>query len=649
MSSSVSIDISALEGAISALTELASSIESQRNRVVSGTPCPVPSLSDGTIAAVASWLTDQEPELSTRLDLARLLDTHGAGVATYTTDADTLANTQQMLGHQLAERVNDISYDTDPETLKMLNEILGNRATDVQVMSSMYQELEPQGTVRAMSMLEQNLRFSGDQDQNALDLAETLREGLATASHDPYFPSDFGKELTRWMVAPLLSQDEQEWAGEHGIEFGAGASMLAFMMRDVDYGPEFLKSAADELAYFEKQSAEGGYQTASEWYYRTGFSPLDGDQELGNNVDPMAEMMRAMSRQPEVGYDFIREEGNADYFFDKRDWSLDGYDGISALADRVSTDPDIYRAHPEEAATIASQFVDWTADSPGFNAEDAKPASDSVSHLLSSYMPSMAAALDGGGEDNDPRTLPANLDLPGYGQLDHMPEFFRPDLVSMTGVAMSTEDGMAELAGGVADYRQTQITAVADLMSDHPNDTNLHSELQAAMLNDSELRAFTTKIAGDNEISEAHDTDQQRQFWTNLLAEGAKEIPIKPPIVGTVVEHGIDLGTGAINDAWANTAEGVTDDWQTHATNGIAQMNYETYASLVEAGWSPSADVPERVHARRGDQGLERHSRRRPFVVRLPGGRRAEPLGLRRAAGEHLPQQVRDVLRQPWR
>src|SRR5690242_2828045 len=113
MSSSVSIDIPALQGAISALTSLASKIETQRNRVVSGTPCPVPSLSDGTVAAVATWLTEQEPELSTRLDLAKLLDTEGAGVATYTTDADTLANTQQLLGSKLAERVNDISYDTD--------------------------------------------------------------------------------------------------------------------------------------------------------------------------------------------------------------------------------------------------------------------------------------------------------------------------------------------------------------------------------------------------------------------------------------------------------------------------------------------------------------------------------------------------------
>ena len=75
MSSSVSIDIDALE---SALSGLASRIESQRSRVVSGTPCSVPSLSDGTVAAVASWLTEQEPELSTRLDRTDIAGTDQA-------------------------------------------------------------------------------------------------------------------------------------------------------------------------------------------------------------------------------------------------------------------------------------------------------------------------------------------------------------------------------------------------------------------------------------------------------------------------------------------------------------------------------------------------------------------------------------------
>ena len=95
----------------------------------------------------------------------------------------------------------------------------------------------------------------------------------------------------------------------------------------------------------------------------------------------------------------------------------------------------------------------------------------------------------------------------------------------MTGVAMSTEDGMADIAEGVADYRQTQLHAVADQLADNPNDAHLRTTLHAVMLDDAELRGFTTKIAGETEISDAHDTDQQRQFWTNLLAEGAKAGP----------------------------------------------------------------------------------------------------------------------------
>ena len=588
MSGSVSIDISALEGAISALTGLASKIESQRSRVVSGTPCPVPSLSDGTVSQVVAWLNDQEPELSTRLDLAKLLDTHGAGVATYTTDADTLANTQQMLGSKLAERVNDISYDTDPDDLKTLNEILGNRATDVQVMSAMYTDLEPRGTAQALAMLEANVHAFND--TAGVDLAKTLRTGLATATKDPYFDSaNFGKDLTRYLVAPLLDDDEQQWAEEH-VPGMNGASLLAFMMRDVDYGPDFLKSAADEMAYFEKQS-DKGYMPASVWYSHNGYSAFNEGEGM-DYADPMAEMMRAMSRQPQVGYDFIREPGNADYFFDKRDWSNDGYDGISALADRVSTDPTIYAAHPHEAAMIASQFVDWTANSPGFNADDAKAASDSVAHLLRSYMPSVGAAMDGGGEDGDPDILAAGKKLPGFGELENMPRFYRRDLAAMTGVAMSTEGGMTDLAGGMSDFRQTQINDLAQTLAQDPDNEDARTSLLGVMTDDAELRGFTTKIAGQTAIDDAHSTDQQRQFWTNLLAEGAKEIPIKPPIVGTIVEHGIDLGTDAVNNAWANTADGVKDEWEVNATNGVGQMNYEAYASLVHAGVVPISDVP---------------------------------------------------------
>ena len=600
MSGSVSIDIDALSGAISALTGLAARIDSQRSVVTSGTPIELPSLSEGTLGAVSSWLSDQEPELSTRLDLARLLASEGANVVSYTTDADTLANVQEMLGHEMAERVNDVSYDTDDEDLDELNEILRRRVDDPEVMSAMYQDLEPSGTARALNMLEQQQGMYGD--GSALDLAKTLRQGLATASEDTSFPSEsYGKDLAHWFLTPMLSEDEQKWMSDHDMSSNAGAALLGFMMRDVDYSADFLTGAANELDSFEQMSAESDWMDASTWYSHTGISPFS-ESEDASYTDPMAEMMRAMSRQPEVGYDFITQEGRADFYFDKRDWSHDGYDGIAALADRVSTDPAVYGAHPDGAAKVAAQFVDLTANSEGFNADDAKRASDSVSHLLSTYMPSVGAAMDGDGTDaGNAQNHPGGLNVVGFGQMDHMPQFFREDLESMTGVAMSTEDGMVGMAEGVANYRQTQVNALADQLVDDPDNINLRTQLQGVMLDDAELRAFTTKIAGETEINDAYDTDQQRQFWSNLVAEGVKQVPINPPIVGSIVEHGIDMGTGAVNDAWANTAEGVTDEWEENATNGIAQMNYETYASLVESGVISENDVPPGLIDANGD------------------------------------------------
>ena len=274
-----------------------------------------------------------------------------------------------------------------------------------------------------------------------------------------------------------------------------GASLLSFMMRDVDYDPRFLTGAADTLDEFEHQMKDSDFGDAAVWYSHNGYSYFNEDS-IGSYADPMAEMMRAMSRQPQVGYDFITEGDRANFYFDKRDWSNDGYDGIAALADRVSTDPDVYAAHPEGAAMVASQFVDWTANSEGFNPEDAKAAGDSIGHLLKTYMPSMAAAMDGGPDDLDPALLAVNPKLPGFGELENMPAFYLEDLEKMTGVAMADQDGMTSIAEGMADYRQTQMLAIADQLKDDPDNAKLINQLNAVALDDSELRGFTTQDRG---------------------------------------------------------------------------------------------------------------------------------------------------------
>jgi hypothetical protein len=85
-SMSVKIDHAVLAGAIEKLSTLASSIDSQRNRVDSGTPVPTPSM--GRLAPHSAWLRDQGPYLQGLHDIALLLATEG-GTTTATFSVGT--------------------------------------------------------------------------------------------------------------------------------------------------------------------------------------------------------------------------------------------------------------------------------------------------------------------------------------------------------------------------------------------------------------------------------------------------------------------------------------------------------------------------------------------------------------------------------
>ena len=96
-------------------------------------------------------------------------------------------------------------------------------------------------------------------------------------------------------------------------------------------------------------------------------------------------------------------------------------------------------------------------------------------------------------------------------------------------------------------------------------------------------------------------------------------MPIPVPGVNSVVGQGIDLGTDAINDCLGEHHRGQSRISRGPRQNGVAQMNYEAYASLVEAGVIPEDDVPDSVlRRRRRDLGLVRTSKRRTVPTPSP-------------------------------
>ena len=86
----VTIKIDEISAAITAMEDLSSEVTSQAGVARSASPIGLPSLSESTLGKKTRWLDDHLEDLTTRRDLAILLDTEGTGTASYTVTSDTL-------------------------------------------------------------------------------------------------------------------------------------------------------------------------------------------------------------------------------------------------------------------------------------------------------------------------------------------------------------------------------------------------------------------------------------------------------------------------------------------------------------------------------------------------------------------------------
>ena len=102
-------------------------------------------------------------------------------------------------------------------------------------------------------------------------------------------------------IAPMHTEEQREWASDNELSSSAGASLMAFMMRDVNYSAEFLTGAANKLDEFEQLVRRTApWAMPARGTTTPAYSPFN-ESEDAEHADPMAEMMRALSRQPEVG------------------------------------------------------------------------------------------------------------------------------------------------------------------------------------------------------------------------------------------------------------------------------------------------------------------------------------------------------------
>jgi hypothetical protein len=470
---------------------------------------------------------------------------------------------------------------------------------DPGVMAPMYERLGPDGLLGTLNGIGSMLYVSSG-DQGLAHLAESLRAGLGTASQAEGFDAKgYGEELVRY--ATVTAEDDRQDAYFRDYPSNPmGASVLDFLLRDGDYGEEFVRGVTWQLDEFERTAGTLGVET---WMHHTGDGwPLNGigadpDTSLGRWPDPMAAAMGQLGKHPALGLDFFTEdESRYQQYFSERDWSRDGFEGVSRAVLGIGTDSDNLANGAEETATLVSEFVDRIPDNDAFGQDSARAASEPIADLLKHYMPAVGAAVVVGGESDFAARVTSFDTFDYLSHKDFYPEFDQLDLDKLTKVALSTEQGTARIAEGVASYRQSMLISFAQQHPGADAAANLPA-LQDLMDRSAAVDGYMQNQVAHVAIEGAQSRDQQVAAFTGLVSKAVGVIPV--PFSDEIGELVGDVGKNVWNSAWGQVREipvgeiketfgsseaAVRSAQEADAIQGQQRMTIASFLSLADAG-----------------------------------------------------------------
>jgi hypothetical protein len=516
---------------------------------------------------------------------------------------------KERVGAQIADDLDRLARHpedfADAEAVARYGRLLDAFGDDPGVMAPMYNRIGPDGLLGTLNGIGSMLYVSSN-DQGLAHLAESLRDGLATASRAEGFDAKgYGEELVRYATV-TAGNDQQDAYFRDYPSTAMGASVLDFLLRDGDYGEEFVRGVVWELDEFERTAGTLGVQT---WMHHTGDGwPLNGigvdpGQVMGRWPDPMAAAMGQLGQHPGLGLEFFTEdEGRYEQYFSARDWSRDGFEGISRAALGIGTDAENLAQSGRDTGMFVSEFFDRISKNPEFTPEHAAAASEPIGDLLKHYMPAVQSAV-GHGASGD--LLPAQLkpldDQPYLPFVEFYPELDQGDLLKLMNVALSSEEGVARVAEGIAGYRQTVLQGFTQAFDSLDAD-GAAQELGRLLGDSASLEGYVQRRVGEAAIAGAVSQDQQVAAFTKLVSEAAGLVPV--PFSAEVGEIAGEAGTKLWSAAWGHVQKLPTDHiTETFASSAAAavqtqrgaaeiserEMVINSYLSLVHAG---VLDVP---------------------------------------------------------
>ena len=619
--SSVTVHHAELDQAIDEAVLLRARIDDQVNAATSNSPVELPSLSSHAVTRVGRWLDAEIPVLEGLSTIARLLDTDGTGQATFEVTA-TPYSVREMVGETLAEQ----AYLANPnfkEEFGAWAEEYSEWLDDPQVMASFYENITPEGALRLMSNIAGPDGVGPDDfvpfEERQL-LLNQLRTGLEQATTYSGFP---GEQYARDLVEQA-TVDPEDLMGR-GIYNPSGA--LAFLLRDGDFDRPFLDAMATELDHYERVENNGA---SGLWGYRPTldadfgqFMP-PGTAMTYDNLDPMAGLMSAMENDPEYALEFFsddsQEEGQPDrsyYYIHDRNWDQDGYQGITGVLDAATTDPDLIgdpdSPEARDAAMLASRTVEYFSERENIGELPERMAqwgsfgdndsSQNLAHIMTTYMPSVDAALDPTktGTDYDPEVFTLTDDARGGLQLTNAPLFDRAALDKFGLLAMASDDGFAEVRAGVTDHRQETLGNAVNRYADDPQGNE--SMLQNALDDDARREGYFVRLIGDQDIAEGAAEDARTQAWIDFGSDVVDLVPIPGvdqvtgmggDVINAAIDRGKGAGTDAITAALVDAEDGAQADAQEAASSTLDQQSYAVASLLAERGLmeDESVEIP---------------------------------------------------------
>jgi hypothetical protein len=628
---SVKIDHAALAGAITSLSSLAASIETQRGRVESGTPVPTPSM--GTLAPHAAWMKDQEPYLQGLHDIAVLLATHGGTVASFTVGTG-VGDIKQMLGETLADNVGK-GNPNDPEASKAYLELFQRWQFDPATMAAFQNTLGPENTLRTLSQWAEppvDHALGDPPSDTQQSLVAAMRQSLVTANQPGGFSEAESAAFAHGLVAAATVPVEDYYG--RGPYNPSGA--LNYLLYDQKFNDTFISTVATDLDKYERIDNKGA---SGLWSNRPDqgvsfddyMAPGTTDPYAGN-ADPMTGLMSAMSHNPSTALDFFSDDAGdpprSEYYIKERNWDRDNYNGIAQVLDAATTDDSLIHATgpdaeatQQKAAMLASQTVFY------FNERDNKDdlpdilhrfpengAAEDFAHIMSTYMPSVEDGIGKPMQQGDvPDAGGFPIDSLGGRDTAPMPVFYQEGLRNFMLMSTSTDQGLGELTAGINDWRGENLGALADHYKDawdHAGGTDANNDvldvdqakraLEDGITRDARLQGFLLGTMGQDEIHDAAEQDARTKATIGLFSDLADAVPV--PGAGKLAEgagkdlimagisHARGEGFDQLEDALAHAEDDKVTDWNDKAQATLDRENYTVAALLDSRGLSAAPD-----------------------------------------------------------